>query len=184
MKALLFLAAMGLAMAVPQDVNQEKKTASTATTTGTSAPAEAKTQTFKGTLMDASCAMPGTVSSSSTSSSTSTASAETQKSSTSTTAERKTTTEQSSTTQAQTAGDASRTAASGQACAVSTSTTEFAMKLDDGRMVRFDSVGNMRTQEAIKNKKKWNEAASAGKTIHAKASGMMSGDKLVVMSIN
>ena len=72
----------------------------------------------------------------------------------------------------------------GQTCSVSSNTSQFALKLEDGRTLRFDSVGNVRAQDAIKNKKKWNEAAGAGKPIRAKVMGFMTGDKLLVTSIN
>ena len=186
MKTTFCLAVIGLAagIAIAQDMNKdkEKKTTTTTTTSATTAqtetranaPAEAKTQSYKGTLVDASCAAPGSMSSTTTTSTTSTASTETQKSSTP---------GAESTTAAQppSTGDANRAAGS---CAVSTNTTEFALKMDDGRVVRFDSVGNMRAQEALKASKKWTEAAGSGKPIHAKVSGMMSGDKLVVMSVH
>jgi hypothetical protein len=93
------------------------------------APLEMKTQTYSGTLMDASCA-------------------------------------------------------SGQSCGVSATTTQFALKMKDGNSVRFDDVGNARAQEALKTHKKWGDSAAANKPIQVKASGVMSGDKLTVLSVN
>jgi len=57
------------------------------------------------------------------------------------------------------------------------------MKLDDGKTVRFDLVGNQRAQDALKNDKRWNKDLSANKPIHAKVSGVLNGDKLIVSSI-
>ena len=56
--------------------------------------------------------------------------------------------------------------------------------MDDGRTLRLDMVGNQRVQDELKNNKKWSDAASSGKPIHAKVSGAISGEKLVVSSIH
>jgi hypothetical protein len=84
------------------------------------------------------------------------------------------------------AGSADRSAAPGdkQSCSISASTTQFAMTLKDGTVVKFDDVGNMRAQEAFKARKKWSDAASAGKPIRISAGGVMNGDKMTVISIN
>ena len=58
------------------------------------------------------------------------------------------------------------------------------MKLDDGRTVRFDLVGQQRAQDALKNEKHWSKDLAAGKPIHAKVIGVMSGEKLIVSSIH
>ncbi len=115
---------------------------------------EMKTQTYSGTLMDVSCA-------SGDSSSAATASSD--KSSTS---------------------DKSSSSAASQSCGVSSSTTQFALKLKDGRTVRIDDVGNQRIQDALKNKKSWSSAAAAGKPIRVKANGVLSGDRLTTMSVD
>jgi hypothetical protein len=73
---------------------------------------------------------------------------------------------------------------SGASCSVSANSSEFGMKLDDGKTVRFDLVGNARAQDAVKNDKKWSQDISANKPIHAKASGILNGDKLIVTSIH
>jgi hypothetical protein len=91
----------------------------------TSAIAEMKTQSYSGTLTDASCA-------------------------------------------------ASGAASADKPCPVSASTTQFALVLKDGTTVKFDDVGNMRTQEA----------ASASKPVRVKAGGIVNGDKMTVTSIN
>jgi hypothetical protein len=125
-------------------------------------PAEMKTQSFSGTLMDASCAGSGAASTASTPPSDSTASSDKSKAT----------------------GDANRAAPDpGQSCSVSSSTAQFALKLKDGRAVKLDDVGNQRAQEAFKNKKKWSQDATANKPIHASVSGVLTDDKLLVMSI-
>jgi hypothetical protein len=82
------------------------------------------------------------------------------------------------------ASDADRAAADqGQSCSVSASTTQFAVKLKDGQTVKLDDVGNLRAQEALKNKKNWSEAAASGKPINVSANGWLNGEQLVTMSI-
>ena len=58
------------------------------------------------------------------------------------------------------------------------------MKMDDGRTVKFDLVGNQRAQDAIKNGKGWNKQITAKKPIRAKVDGVLTGDKLIVSSIH
>ena len=106
-------------------------------------PAELKTQAYRGTLMDASCAPASKES-----------------------------------------GGKAAAADQSQGCKVSASTKEFALRTDSGETLRFDSVGNARAEEAIKNKKKWSNDAAAGKPIRAKVIANANGDKLTVMSIN
>jgi len=127
---------------------------------------EVKTQTYSGTLMDASCASSGSVattSSSSLSQSPGGAAGSTAS-----------------------ASPANRSAGSGgsQSCTVSASTTQFAMRMKDGNTVQFDHVGNARVQEAMKTRKKWSDSASANKPIRVKTSGVLNGDKLTVLSID
>jgi hypothetical protein len=69
-------------------------------------------------------------------------------------------------------------------CKVSASTEEFALRTDSAETFHFDSVGNARAEEAIKNKKNWSADTAAGKPIRAKVSANATGDKLTVMSIN
>ena len=109
-----------------------------------SKPAELKTQTYRGTLMDAACAGASEKSS----------------------------------------GSKAAVADQSQGCKVSASTKEFALRTDSGETLRFDSVGNGRAEEAIKNKKNWSTDAAAGKPIRAKVIANANGDKLTVMSIN
>lgn len=162
----LFAIAVVISIASAQEANpQQNESKSTAPATK---PAQS-TSNFKGTLVDASCAASG----SATASSAANVPDAAQQSSDSKSKERKN--EAARSTTAENAG---------QACSVSSSTSQFALKLEDGRTVQFDSVGNLRAQEAFKDKKKWNEAAASGKPIRAKVSGFMTGDKLMVMSIN
>ena len=79
---------------------------------------------------------------------------------------------------------ASGTAADSHGCGVSSSTKEFALRTKDGQTLRFDSVGNDRVAEALRNKKKWNDLVSAGKSIEVTVNGVVSGDKLTVVSIS
>jgi hypothetical protein len=71
-----------------------------------------------------------------------------------------------------------------KACAVSAATKEFALRMNDGHILRFDAVGNERAQDAIKNNKKWSSAASSGKTISAKVSGTRDADNLTVTTLD
>jgi hypothetical protein len=87
-------------------------------------------------------------------------------------------------TAAPAAKSSAKDAASGSGCGVSSSTSQFALKTKDGKVVRFDDVGNARVQEAMKNRKSWSESASASKPIKVKASGLMSGDKLIVVAVD
>jgi len=73
---------------------------------------------------------------------------------------------------------------SGQGCSLSSSTSQFALQMKDGKTVRLDDVGNQRVQEAMKAHKKWSDSATANKPVRVKVSGVMSGDRLTVMSIN
>jgi hypothetical protein len=68
-------------------------------------------------------------------------------------------------------------------CDVSPATALFALRLQDGRILRFDSVGNERVRNANR-KNKWVATASSGKPVHAKVSGAVLGDKLIVVSIH
>jgi hypothetical protein len=106
--------------------------------------AELKTQTCKGTLMDASCAGAGKESS----------------------------------------GGKAVAADQSQGCKVSATTKEFALRTHPAETLRFDTVGNARAEEAIRNKKKWSADAAAGKPIRAKVIANANGYKLTVMSIN
>lgn len=116
-----------------------------------------KTTAFKGVLVDVSCAAGAA-------SSPATAGSAPAKAAPATSANRS-------------AGDSS------SSCPVSASSSHLGMKLDDGRTVRFDLVGNQRAADALKNDKRWNKDLTDGKPIRAKVIGALNGDKLIVASI-
>ena len=154
-----------ISIAMAQDANQnESKSSPNAGAQTQSAKLGQSAQSYKGTLVDASCM-----------SSTGTAPASNNASDVPKQSPKEQNTEVNRSTSAANAG---------QSCAVSASTNQFALKLDDGRTVPFDSVGNLRVQQALKDKKKWNEAIGSGKPIRAKVSGFMADDKLMVISIS
>jgi hypothetical protein len=139
----------GLAYAQDTPPAQPKQPAESAQP---SAPQEMKTQTYSGTLLDASCASSGSAA--------------------------------AAPAVATASADRSAGSDNSQACTVSASTSQFALKMKDGNTVRLDDVGNMRVQEAMKSRKKWGDSAAASKPIQVKVSGVMSGDKLTVLSVN
>ncbi|SPF51442.1 conserved exported hypothetical protein [Candidatus Sulfopaludibacter sp. SbA4] len=171
MKARIFMLAVSLAVLMSQFARKQqaqdsqppaKQTDSTNTKpAATAAPAEMKTMTYKGVLVDMSCAS-HTSSAAATPENATPPAADSEK-----------------------ANSANRAASdSGASCPVSASSTELGMKLDDGKTVRFDLVGNQRAQDELKNNKSWSKEIGAGRPIHAKVSGVMSGEKLVVSSIH
>lgn len=119
-----------------------------------SAPAEMKTMTYRGTLVDLACG-------SATAAAAPAAPA--------------------AGTPAGTAGSADR--ASGD-CAVTANSTKLGLKMDDGKVVKFDLVGNQRAQDGLKNNKGWVKDLAANKPLKVKVSGILQGDKLIASSIN
>jgi hypothetical protein len=113
-------------------------------------PEEMQTQSYSGTLMDASCAGSDSAPS----------------------------------TPAKSADRAAASADKQSSCSVTASTTQFALKLKDGKTVKFDDVGNLRAQEAFKVHKKWSDSATASKPVHVKTGGVLNGDQLTVISID
>jgi len=164
----------------PAPANQQTATQPSEKAGSENKPAEMKTSTFKGVLVDMSCASPtaggqATQAADTTKSADATKTADTQKKPA----------DIGKTKASDESNSANRsTGESGTNCPVSASSTNFGMKLDDGRTVRFDLVGNQRAQDEIKNNKRWNKAISENKPIHAKVSGVMSGEKLIVSSIH
>lgn len=71
-----------------------------------------------------------------------------------------------------------------QSCAVSSSTTAFALKTKEGQVMKFDAIGNARAAEELKTKGSWSKDLAAGKPIRAKVSGILNGDNLTVTSIS
>jgi len=118
---------------------------------------EMKTQTYSGTLVDASCA--GGASTAPT---------------------------PAGSTAGEAAKPAAAAAPSDskQGCALSASATQFALQTKDGQTLRFDDVGNSRVQEAMKAHKKWGDNATANKPVRVKVHGVLNGDKLTVMSVD
>lgn len=116
---------------------------------------ELKTQKYKGTLMDASCAG---------SAAAAPAKAE------------------AGATDQKAAKGASAGQSSG--CTVSANTKEFALRTKDGQTYRFDAVGNDRAVETFKSKKKWSDLSTAGKPIMATISANQSGDTFTVLSVD
>jgi hypothetical protein len=96
------------------------------------------------------------------------------------------TTAGSSTAGGSMAAGASGTAnrASGSDCPATASSTNLGLKMDDGKTVRFDLVGNQRAQDELKNNKGWNKNLTANKPLKVKVSGVLQGDKLIVSSIH
>lgn len=66
-------------------------------------------------------------------------------------------------------------------CTPTASSTAFGLVTQDGRFLRFDSVGNIRAQEAFRNNKRF--ANTSGKSLHVKVAGYVQGDKVFVDSI-
>ena len=169
MKARISILALSLALGIAMAQTDPQQNTGTKTP---AAPAEMKTTTYKGILVDMSCAGHTTASAStpdaSRSSSTETAAGA------------------SPGSPSEQANSANRTAAdSSSSCAVTSSSTEFGMKLDkDQQTVRFDLVGNQRAQDALKNEKSWNKNMTANKPIHVTVTGVLNGDKLIVSSIH
>ena len=88
------------------------------------APTQMKTQTWSGTLVDASCA----------------------------------------------GASSAATPPSPGSCNLTASSSQFALKMKDGRTLRLDDVGNLRVQEAMKTHKQWSDS---NKPVHVKASGII-----------
>ena len=81
-------------------------------------------------------------------------------------------------------GEAARSSNAGDNCAATANTSDFGLRLRDGRALRLDSVGSERAKEELKTKKKWADAASNGKPIRGTVQGFESGDTLVALSVD
>jgi len=166
---------LGIALAQREPGNQPQKNGSNTAATpgepqnqqkGQTSTSEVNTQTYKGTLVDASCASGGAATTSSTA---------TEKSS----ADRS-----SGASGKNKTGEASRSGDSTQSCSATASTNEFGIKTRDGRVLRFDSVGDERAKQEMSARKKWADAATSGKAIPVTVSASESGDRLTVLSIH
>jgi len=71
-----------------------------------------------------------------------------------------------------------------QSCPVSANTTTFGLKLDDGTLLKFDSVGNTRAASELKTKQKWTKDLAENKPVHAKVNGLQNGDTITVTDIH
>lgn len=68
-------------------------------------------------------------------------------------------------------------------CPVTANTANLGIKLNDGRVARFDLVGARRAEDEMKTNQRWGRELAAGKPIHATVEGVMSNGKLIVSSI-
>jgi hypothetical protein len=75
-------------------------------------------------------------------------------------------------------------AAGSKTCSLSANATQFAIQTKDGQTMRFDDIGNVRAQEALKAHKKWTESITANKPLRVKVGGVLNGDKLTVVSVD
>ena len=157
---------MDLAQTTPADKTNskdksQKNSTAAATASAATAPAEMKTASYKGVLVDMSCASQSTGSAAAAPANTGT------------------------TQPGEPADSANRASGeSGSSCPLNAQSANIGMKLDNGQTVRFDLVGNQRAQDALKNDKNWSKDLSANKPIHAKVEGVLQGDKLIVSSIH
>ena len=144
-------------------------------TSGSSGVAEMKTTTYRGTLVGLSCgsATASTAAGSLDTNSTNTASAAAGQSGSN-----------PSSLSSTNASSANRSAGDMSNCPLTSSSSQFGLKMDNGQVVRFDLVGNQRAQDELKNNKKWTSAVTSSKPITVKISGVMQGDKLIVSSIH
>jgi hypothetical protein len=147
----------------PQTNTQSDAKTNVATGSASTTPAEMKTSTYKGVLVDLAC---------SSGKSASAGAMPVQPSDPS-----KAPASGQSNSADRSAGDP------GPSCAVSANSSELGMRLEEGKTVRFDLVGNQRAQNALKDDKRWSKDMSANKPIRVKASGVLNGDKLIVTSI-
>ena len=179
----VFALACGLAFAQAdapkstQPAPQPAVTAPSSSASTTTAPSSAATtmvtvRSWKGTLMDANCASGGGASSPAAESSNAEA--------------KETKSADSDSPDAKAAkphkNHRNRVDPQAQACAVSNSTTAFALKTKEGQVLKFDAVGNNRAAEVMKTK--WGQSLSAGKPIHAKVSGTANADTVTVTSVD
>jgi hypothetical protein len=154
------------------------------------AVAQMKTKTYKGVLMDASCAgVKGSAMTATTAGNTGSAETPGTPSNPATPAtpgsETKPASNQASKTNKEdSSANRSADSAAAGSCGVSSGSAAYAFKLDDGRLLALDMVGNERVKDQIQKNKKWTQAASSNQPIHAKVSGVESGDKLVVSAVH
>jgi hypothetical protein len=139
-------------------------------------PAEMKTMSYKGTLVDLSCSG-GAQGSATAATTASTAGGTAGTAASSATTAGSTAASAANTANRSTGGDMS-------SCPATANSSRLGLKMDDGKTVRFDLVGNQRAQDELKNNKGWSKTLSANKPLKVKISGVMQGDKLIVSSIH
>ena len=162
--ALGLMFTVGAALAQKPETGQTNtRSANAAATEKTGNASEVKTQTYKGTLVDAACG--GNASSANREKASAQPAASTGKSEAA-------------------KGDANRSANAGSSCSISSSSGEFALQTKDGRTLHFDAVGNERVKQELLNRKNWASASSAGKPIQATVNGTETGNSLLVLSIH
>jgi hypothetical protein len=150
--------------AKPPEAQAKPPEAQAGSTSGTPAagmsgqPAEMKTTTYRGTLVDLACGSAAAPAAAP-------ASAAGQPEST-------------------TAASGSANRSSGSECPATANSQTLGLKMDNGQTVRFDLVGNQRAQDALKTNKGWNKNLTENKPLKVKIHGVQMGDKLIVSSIN
>jgi hypothetical protein len=162
----------------------------------TGEPTTAKPRTYKGTLVDASCAqnmartgMTGQPTAAERSATTAEEAARTAQEAPTTAEEAARTAEeqvkQRTETGASTTGTASRVDAKAvsQSCPITSTTTDFALVLNDGRLVQLDQQGDAKVTSELKTNNKWNKAINENKRITASVKGVLQGDTLQVESV-
>ncbi len=70
-----------------------------------------------------------------------------------------------------------------QSCPVRSSTTDFALVTNDGRMYRFNEEGDVKAASELKTNNKWSKAVNDNKKISAQVRGSIEGETLQVESI-
>jgi hypothetical protein len=157
-------------------------------------PAEMKTMTYKGTLVDLACGSSGASASAARQPDTNMASrsaGQTGATGSAGSSQAGSSAAGSSTAGSSTAGGSmagaagsANRSASGGDCPVTANSTQLGLKMDNGQVVRFDLVGNQRAQDGLKTNKGWNKNMTNNKPVKVKISGILQGDKLIVSSIN
>jgi hypothetical protein len=72
-----------------------------------------------------------------------------------------------------------------RSCAITSSTTEFAMILPGGRLVKLDTASNTMVSDQIRNNSEWRgdmDASQRGRLVRATVTGSVEGDRLKVES--
>lgn len=151
-----------------------------------------KMRTWKGTLVDASCAqnMAGMGTSSQTTTSAERSATE------STTGEKRSEQGEASREQhqSQTGAERSHTSATAggmhvdakaisQSCPVTSTTKDFALVTNDGRFLQLNDEGDAKVASELKTNNKWNKAINSNKKISASVRGNLEGDTLQVESV-